>query len=92
MAEGKEAAQQGMNFPQALSRAMHIGIPIASALLVLAFAVTTFLPEDKSTLPPESTTLFIPVYLTIVVILVFASMYLFKRLMDTEEASLVTHH
>jgi hypothetical protein len=69
----------------ALPRMIHYVIPIASVLLVLAFAVTPFLPADKSTLPAESTLLFIPVYLAIVIILVFASMYLFKRLMDTEE-------
>ncbi len=69
----------------ALPRMIHYLIPIASVLLVLTFAVTPFLPADKSTLPAESTLLFIPVYLAIVIILVFASMYLFKRLMDTEE-------
>jgi flagellar biosynthesis protein FliQ len=85
MTEGKEEqAHSGSAVPEALSKTIHFGIPIASILLVLAFAVTTFLPANKSTLPVESTTVFIPVYLTIVVVLVFASMYLFKRLLDTE--------
>ncbi len=85
MSEGKEEhSHGGPQVPAALSKTIHMGIPIASMLLILAFAVTTFLPSDKTTLPAESTTLFIPVYLTIVVILVFASMYLFKRLLDTE--------
>ncbi|MDG6926455.1 MAG: hypothetical protein JRN09_07855 [Nitrososphaerota archaeon] len=85
MSEGKEEhSHGGSQLPAALSKTIHMGIPIASILLILAFAVTTFLPADKTTLPAESTTLFIPVYLTIVVILVFGSMYLFKRLLDTE--------
>jgi hypothetical protein len=71
----------------ALPRLIHIGIPIASIFVVLAFAIVAlFLPADKSTLPVESTTLFIPVYLAIVVALVLGSMYLFKRVMDTEDA------
>jgi uncharacterized membrane protein YhaH (DUF805 family) len=65
---------------------IHIGIPIASIIVLIAFAVVTFLPANESTLPIESTTLFIPIYLTIVVVLVFGSMYLFKRLMDAEDA------
>lgn len=75
----------------ALSRAIHIGIPIASIVVILAFAVVTFLPANKNTLPVESTTFFIPIYLTIVVVLVFGSMYLFKRLMDTEPESIPAH-
>jgi hypothetical protein len=70
----------------ALPRIIHIGIPIASALVILAFAIVTFLPPNKTTLPIESTTFFIPIYLMIVVVMVFGSMYLFKRLMDAEEA------
>jgi flagellar biosynthesis protein FliQ len=69
----------------ALPGSIHVAIPIASAIVILAFAIVTFLPSNKSTLPVESTVYFIPIYLTIVVVLVLGSMYLFKRLMDTEE-------
>lgn len=69
----------------ALPRSIHTLIPIASIILLLAFAAATFLPASKSTLPVESTVLFIPIYLVVVVILVFGAMYLFKRLMDTED-------
>jgi hypothetical protein len=82
----KESGHSEPHYPAALSRAIHIGIPIASIIVVLAFAaVALFLPADKSTLPVESTTLFIPIYLSIVVALVLGSMYLFKRVMDTED-------
>lgn len=74
----------------ALPRMIHIGIPIASIIVLMAFAVVMFLPANKSTLPIESTVLFIPIYLVIVIVLVFGSMYLFKRLMDAEDG-LPTH-
>ena len=80
-----EEGHSGYQVGQALSRTIHIGIPIASIIVVLAFAFVVFQPADKSTLPAESTTWFIPIYLVIVVVLVFGSMYLFKRVMDTEE-------
>jgi flagellar biosynthesis protein FliQ len=88
MTEDKhESGHSEEHYPAALSRAIHIGIPIASIIVVLAFAIVAlFLPADKSTLPVESTTLFIPIYLAIVVTLVFGSMYLFKRVMDTEDS------
>jgi hypothetical protein len=82
-----ESGHPGPALPQALSRAIHVGIPIASFIVILAFAVVLFLPSDRSTIPPESTLLFVPIYLTIVVVLVFGSMYLFKRLLDTEPGS-----
>jgi flagellar biosynthesis protein FliQ len=80
-----EGGYSGKNVGQALSKTIHIGIPIASIVVVLAFAFVVFQPADKSTLPAESTLWFIPIYLTIVCVLVFGSMYLFKRVMDTEE-------
>lgn len=76
--------QQGSAVPQALSRAIHFGIPIASILVLLAFVLVLSLPSDKSAFPPTPTQLYVPVYLVIVVVLVFGSMYLFKRLLDTE--------
>jgi len=86
-----EAGQQA-SVVSALPRIIHVGLPIASFLVILVFAVVTFLPSEKSTLPPESTTLFIPIYLSIVVMLVFGSMYLFKRLLDTESSSTSGHN
>ncbi len=93
MTEHEQKPQQGLNpsIGPALSKTIHIGIPIASVLLVLAFAIVSFQPPYKGTLPVESTLVFIPVYLTIVVILVFGSMYLFKRLVDGEPPSSSTH-
>jgi len=85
MAEAeKDSGHHSSNVPRALSRTIHMGIPIASVLVILAFAAVMFQPPYKGNLPTESTLIFIPVYLTIVVVLVFGSMYLFKRLMDTE--------
>jgi flagellar biogenesis protein FliO len=86
MAEGEhghESGQSGTPGVKALSQAIHIGVPIASVLVILAFILVLTFPPDKSTIPPESTTLFIPIYLTIVVVMVFGSMYLFKRVVDT---------
>lgn len=70
----------------ALPRIIHIGIPIASFLVILVFAIVVFLPADRIPIPAESTLLFVPIYLLIVVTLVFGSMYLFKRLVDAEDS------
>ena len=40
------------------------------------------LPANKSALPVQSTVIFVPIYIAIVIVLVFASMYLFKAVMD----------
>jgi len=87
----KESEHSNSQVPAALSRAIHLGVPIASFLVILAFAVVMFQPANRSTLPAESTLIFIPVYLVIVVVLVFGSMYLFKRLMDAEPGSYTGH-
>lgn len=84
MSEGKEeTTNPDAQIPAALSKAIHYGVPIASVIVLIAFAVTLSLPADKSVFPETTTALFVPIYLTIVVVLVFGSMYLFKRLMDT---------
>jgi len=87
----KDSGQKDHSIPQALSRTIHIGIPIASLLVILAFAIVMFQPPYEGNLPTESTLIFIPVYLTIVVALVFGSMYLFKRLLDTEGGTYTGH-
>lgn len=69
----------------ALPPGIHIAIPILSIVVLFAFALVLFQPADKNAIPPTSTQIYIPVYLVIVVLLVFGSMYLFKRLMDAEE-------
>lgn len=91
MTEGEAEHSPPSSIAPALSKAIHWGIPIASIFVVLAFAIVSFQPEYKATIPPESTLVFIPVYLTIVIILVFSSMYLFKRLVDGEPPSSPTH-
>ena len=73
--------------PSALPRIVHIGLPIASLLVLLAFALTISLPANHAALPVQSTLLFVPIYLAIVIILVFASMYLFKAVMDKDVPS-----
>jgi hypothetical protein len=83
----EHVGHQDSAVPAALSRAIHLGIPIASIVVLLAFALVLFLPSDKDAIPPTSTQIYIPVYLVIVVVLVFGSMYLFKRLFDTEVPS-----
>lgn len=88
-ASGEGHAVQGSTQNQnpvgaALSPVVHLVVPILSVLVLLTFAVVLFLPSNRDALPPTSTEVYIPVYLVIVVLLVFGSMYLFKRLLDTE--------
>ena len=91
----KESSEHRAAGGAALPRVVHIGIPIASALVILAFALTLALPADQSGFSPAgvplakadaftSTVFFIPIYITIVIILVFASMYLFKTFVEKD--------
>jgi hypothetical protein len=59
-------------------------VPIASILVLLAFALTISLPANKAPIPVQSTLLFVPIYITIVVVLVFGSMYLFKVVIEKD--------
>lgn len=68
----------------ALPPIVHIAVPILAALVLVLFALVLSEPANESALPATSTLIFVPIYLAIVVLLVFGSMYLFKRLMDTE--------
>ena len=68
----------------ALPRAVHYAAPILSVLILLAFAATTFFPSNTGALPVQSTVLFVPIYLAIVVFLVFASMYIFKAVVERD--------
>ena len=68
----------------ALPRSVHVGVPIASILVLLAFAFTISLPPNKAPIPVQSTLFFIPIYVAIVIVLVFGSMYLFKAVMDKD--------
>ena len=81
---GSEPALAQKPVSAALSPLIHTAIPILSIVVLLAFAVVLFLPANEAAIPPTSTELYIPIYLIIVVTLVLGSMYLFKRLLDTE--------
>ena len=63
-----------------IPKSIRFAVPILSIIVILTFAGIPFLPADTSSIPVESTFFFIPLYLTIVILLVFASMYLFKAL------------
>lgn len=80
----KEPSEQKRTGGAVLPKMFHIGIPIASALIILAFALTLALPANQSTLPAESTVFFIPIYITIVIILVFSCMYIFKEFVEKD--------
>ena len=71
----------------ALPRIVHIAVPIGSLLVLLAFAFVLSLPPYTSSIPVESTLYYIPIYVAIVIVLVFASMYLFKSVMDKDPTS-----
>ena len=68
----------------ALPRVVHIAVPIGSLLILLAFAFVLSLPPDRAPIPVETTLYYIPIYVAIVIVLVFASMYFFKALMDKD--------
>jgi hypothetical protein len=68
----------------ALPRSVHLGVPIGSMLVLLAFAFTISLPANGAPIPVQSTLYFIPIYVAIVIILVFGSMYLFKAVMEKD--------
>ncbi len=88
MPEGeKEEGQHGGASQSALPRSVHIGVPLASILILLVFAVTIMLPSNKSAFPTQSTLFFIPIYVVVVVGFVFGSMYIFKLLMDKDASS-----
>jgi hypothetical protein len=79
-----------------LPKIIHIGIPIATALIILAFALTLALPADRSPFSGASlaradgytsTVFFIPIYIAIVIVMVFGSMYIFKRFVDSDPDS-----
>jgi amino acid permease len=70
--------------PSVLPHMIRIAVPIGSILVLVAFAVTALLPSNRGPIPTQSTLLFIPIYIAIVVVLVFASMYIFKRVMEED--------
>ncbi|MDA4113529.1 MAG: hypothetical protein OK474_05750 [Thaumarchaeota archaeon] len=67
-----------------LPRSVHLGVPIGSMLVLLAFAFTISLPANGAPIPVQSTLYFIPIYVAIVIVLVFGSMYLFKAVMEKD--------
>jgi hypothetical protein len=83
----KESAHPAGAKVSSLPRGIRLAVPILSILVILTFAGIPFLPADTSTIPVESTFLFIPLYLTIVILLVFASMYFFKALLERESST-----
>jgi len=70
--------------PSILPRMIRIAVPIGSILVLVAFAATALLPSNQGAIPIQSTLFFIPIYITIVIVLVFASMYIFKRVMEED--------
>jgi len=80
--EGGAAA--GGRAADSLPRAVHYAVPALSILILLAFASMAFFPSNSAALPVQSTVLFIPIYLAIVVFLVFASMYIFKAVVEKD--------
>ncbi|MGA2200182.1 MAG: hypothetical protein ABSG45_09620 [Nitrososphaerales archaeon] len=88
MSENKEnPAQHTGAAGAALPRSVRIGIPIASILVLLAFALTLSLPANKAALPVQSTVLFVPIYVSTVIAIVFGSLYLFKTFVEKDTSS-----
>ena len=72
------AAQQ-KSFLDALPKSVHLAVPVGSVLMLVLLATMLTTGNYKLSY------VFIPIFLFMVIVYVFASMYLFKRLMDTEE-------
>ena len=83
--ENKEEPGHGqVAAPSILPRMIRIAVPIGSVLVLIVFAATALLPSNQGPVPTQSTLFFIPIYVTIVIVLVFASMYIFKRVMEED--------
>ena len=65
---------------QALSRSVRLAVPVGSILMLLLLAVTIGVSGDTALV-------FIPVFLFMVVVYVFSSIYLFKAIMEKERPS-----
>jgi hypothetical protein len=76
----EDSTQEKTHSIGALSRNVRIAVPVGSALMLVLLAVTTSLPGDVKTL-------FIPVFLFMVIVYVLASIYLFKTIMETDTPS-----
>jgi hypothetical protein len=85
MSENKEKTpeQDGRVYHPTLPRIVHIGLPIASLLVLVAFAFVLSLPPNTAPIPVQTTLYYIPIYVAAVIVLVFGSMYLFKAIMDS---------
>jgi hypothetical protein len=82
---GNDDSTHGQTSPgQALPRNVRIAVPVGSALMLLLLAVTISLPGDV-------TTLFIPVFLFMVIVYVFSAIYLFKAVIEKETPSHASH-
>jgi hypothetical protein len=76
----EDSKQEETHSVQALSRNVRLAVPVGSALMLILIAVTTSMPGDVKTL-------FIPVFLFMVIVYVLASIYLFKAIMEKDTPS-----
>ena len=84
MHQSDEESAHGKSYDgDALPRIVHLAVPIGSVLMLILVAFTVARPG-------EITTLFIPVFLFMVIVYVLASMYLFKQIVD-KDRSTVSH-
>jgi hypothetical protein len=78
----KEAMEHGAPRRNALPRNAHLAIPLVTILILLVFGATILLPANKSALPVQSTTFFIPIYVVVVAGVILGSLYLFKSFVE----------
>lgn len=79
MQPAKEESHEQKSLLDALPNSVHLAVPVGSVLMLVLLA--TMMTTGNYKLAD----VFIPIFLFMVIVYVFASMYLFKRLMDTEE-------
>lgn len=82
MHSDEESGQEKSHFTAALPHKVHWGIPVFSVLMLITLA--SLVASGQGTSPY----VFIPIFLAMVIIYVFASMYLFKQIVDKDQSSI----
>jgi len=78
--ENQDSTKEKTEQATALSRNLRLAVPVVSVLMLILLGTVIYLPTDI-------THLFVPVYVLMVVVYVFTSIYMFKTLVDKETPS-----
>lgn len=78
--DNQDSAKDKTQSATALSRNMRLAVPVGAILMLLLLGLTISHPGDV-------TSLFVPVYIVMLIVYVFTSIYMFKTVMDKETPS-----